>query len=151
MQPAWGRVPSAFLMFLWCDRGVQHLSMLLNYKAKPFNTPAHLQLGIQICVWGDHMLVLLLPGDLDESLLGFPVFLLELVYHRWVLALDEAIKIVSGVTTAMTQRMAQCCDCSLSWKELYKIFGELIDLCEIMSTKIYLQVSSLHFLRLPEG
>lgn len=49
------------------------------------------------------MFVLFLPGDFDERLLGFPVLLLELVHHRRVLALDEAVQIVSGVAAAMTQ------------------------------------------------
>lgn len=51
------------------------------------------------------MFILFLPGDLDERLLGFPVLLLELVHHGRVLALDEAVQIVSGVAAAMTQRL----------------------------------------------
>lgn len=66
--------------------------------------PPHLQLGIQVRVGRHHMLVLFLPGDLDERLLGFPVLLLELVHHGRVLALDETVKIVLGVATAMTQK-----------------------------------------------
>lgn len=77
--------------------------MLFTRETRASNNPAHLQLGIQICVRGDHMLVLLLPRDLDEGLLGFPVFLLELVHHRRVLALDEAVEVVSGVATATTK------------------------------------------------
>lgn len=48
------------------------------------------------------MFVLLLAGDLNERLLGFPELLLELVDHRGVLALDEAVQVVPGVATAMT-------------------------------------------------
>lgn len=50
------------------------------------------------------MFVLLLAGDLNERLLGFPELLLELVDHRGVLALDEAVQVVPGVATAMIQR-----------------------------------------------
>lgn len=49
------------------------------------------------------MFVLLLAGDLNERLLGFPELLLELVDHRGVLALDEAVQVVPGVATAMTE------------------------------------------------
>lgn len=54
------------------------------------------------------MFVLLLAGDLNERLLGFPELLLELVDHRGVLALDEAVQVVPGVATAMTEGFFLC-------------------------------------------
>lgn len=64
---------------------------------------SNLQLGIQIGIRGHHMFVLLLARDLNECLLGFPELLLELVDHWGILALDEAVQVVPGVTTAMTE------------------------------------------------
>lgn len=54
------------------------------------------------------MFVLLLAGDLNERLLGFPELLLELVDHRGVLALDEAVQVVPGVATVMTEGFFFC-------------------------------------------
>lgn len=70
----------------------------------------HLQLGIQVCVRRHHVFILFLPGDLDKRLLGFPVPLLELVHHGRVLALDEAVEVISGVAAAMTQTSKQSRD-----------------------------------------
>lgn len=83
----------------------------------------HLQLGVQIGVRGHHVFVLLLAGDLNERLFGFPKLLLELVDHRGVLALDEAVQVVPGVATAITQRLFQkvtgvVCSEDSSWKNL---------------------------------
>lgn len=102
---------------------------LLQKPTSPstFYIPPHLQLAVQICVRRHHMLVLLLPGDLDERLLGFPVLLLELVHHRRVLALVEAVQIVPGVAAAMTQGLHQCCDCC---PLPLMIWEELIDRCK---------------------
>lgn len=85
------------------------------------------------------MLVLFLPGDLDERLFGFPVLLLELVHHRRVLALNETVQIVSGVAAAMTQRLDTILvTAALPHNNPGRIYRS-----------VYLQISSLHFSRLP--
>lgn len=102
-------------------------------------TPPHLQLGVQICVRRHHMLVLFLPGDFDERLFGFPVLLLELVHHRRVLALDEAVEVISGVAAATKQTLTHCCD-RCRRKRFFNVKWSL---------KEYSQISSLHFSRKP--
>lgn len=45
------------------------------------------------------MFVLFLACHFDECLFGLPVFLLELVHYRGVLALNKAVEIVPRITT----------------------------------------------------
>lgn len=57
----------------------------------PFLIP-HLQFSIQVGIGSNDMFILLLSCDFDQCLFGFPVFLLELVHHRWFLTLEKLIK-----------------------------------------------------------
>ncbi len=52
----------------------------------------HLQFSIQISIRSNDMLIFLLSCDFNQCLLGFPVFLLELVDHRRFLTLEKVIK-----------------------------------------------------------
>lgn len=94
------------------------------------------------------MFVLFLPGHLDERLFGFPVFLLELVHHRRVLALDEAVQIVSGVSAAVTDVWW---DKRFDNKSKQKSLQRLLIGAKLgVNKRMHLQISSLHFSQLPE-